>query len=143
MYEIKYMIINLNYIFVTINLKNNNRISSIEKNKNITLIVDGIKEKKGKDIIVIDLKNNTNAPCSFFVICSAGSKTQINAIANNIEYVLLNKLNIKKWQDEGKNSNWRLLDYANIVIHILTEDARRYYQIEELWGDKIIKNYTN
>jgi len=64
--------------------------------------VDGIKEKKGENIIVIDLKNNLNAPCDFFVICSAKSKVQINAIANSIENTLLTKLKIKKWQDEGK-----------------------------------------
>ena len=133
------MFINLNYIFVTINLKNNTTISSIEKNKNITLIADGIKEKNGKDIIVLDLQKNINSPCSFFIICSAGSKRQINAIANNIECVLLDTLKIKKWKDEGKDSNWRLIDYADVVIHIFKEETRQYYQIEELWGDSIIK----
>ena len=101
--------------------------------------MDGIKEKKGENIIVIDLKNNLNAPCDFFVICSAKSKVQINAIANSIENTLLTKLKIKKWQDEGKESSWRLIDYADIVIHILKHEAREYYQLEELWGDSIIE----
>ena len=103
------------------------------------MIADGIKDKNGKDIIVLDLQENINSPCSFFIICSARSKTQINAIANSIEHVLFNKLKRKKWKDEGRGSNWRLIDYADIVIHILKEETRQYYQIEELWGDSIIK----
>tara|TARA_Y100001968_G_scaffold314140_1_gene339146 strand:+ start:550 stop:867 length:318 start_codon:yes stop_codon:yes gene_type:complete len=103
------------------------------------LIANGIKEKKGEDIIVIDLKNNTNAPCDFFIICSAKSKVQINAIANNIEEILLVNLKIKKWRDEGRGSNWRLIDYSDIVVHILKNETRAYYKIEELWGDAIIQ----
>ena len=107
------------------------------------MIVDGIKDKKGKDIIVLDLQNNINSPCLFFVICSAQSKIQINAIANNIENLLLKQLNTKKWKDEGQGSNWRLLDYVDIVIHILKEETRQHYQIEDLWGDTIMKKYKN
>ncbi len=103
------------------------------------MIANGIKEKKGEDIIVIDLKNNTNAPCDFFIICSAKSKVQINAIANNIEEILLVNLKIKKWRDEGRGSNWRLIDYSDIVVHILKNETRAYYKIEELWGDAIIQ----
>ena len=131
---------NLNYIFVTINLKNIKIISSIEKNKNITLIINGILEKKGHDIVVIDFKNNSNAPCSFFIICSARSKIQINSIANNIEKILLNKLKVKNWRDEGRGSNWRLIDYVDIVVHIIKTETREHYKLEELWGDSIIKN---
>ena len=111
----------------------------MKKNKNITLIIDGIQEKKGHNITIIDFKKNLNAPCTYFVICSANSKTQINAIANNIEEILFKKMKLKKWHDEGRNSNWRLIDYSDIVIHILNEEARNYYNIEELWGDAIIE----
>ena len=130
---------NLNFIFVTINLKKFGIISSIEKNKNITLIINGILEKKGHDIVVIDFKNNSNAPCSFFIICSARSKIRINSIANNIEKILLNKLKVKNWRDEGRGSNWRLIDYGDIVIHVFKEETREYYKLEELWGDALIK----
>ena len=66
------------------------------------MIIDGIQEKKGHNITIIDFKN-LNAPCTYFVICSANSKTQINAIANNIEEILLKKMKLKKWHDEGRN----------------------------------------
>tara|TARA_Y100000994_G_scaffold245486_1_gene247158 strand:- start:268 stop:609 length:342 start_codon:yes stop_codon:yes gene_type:complete len=111
----------------------------LKKNKNITLIIDGIQEKKGYNITIIDFNEKLSAPCAYFVICSANSKTQINAIADSIEEVLLKKLKLKKWHDEGRNSNWRLIDYSDIVIHILKEETRHYYNIEELWGDAIIE----
>lgn len=99
------------------------------------MIIEGIKEKKGEDIILIDLNDIIHAPCSFFVICSANSKTQINAIANNIEKLMLNQLKIKIWNQEGKNSNWRLIDYSDIVVHIFKTETRKYYNLEELWED--------
>jgi len=103
------------------------------------LIIKAIKEKKGRDIMIINLKDIMNSPCSFFVICSAKSKTQINAIANNIGKLLLEKCNLKIWSEEGRSSNWRLIDYVDIVVHILQDEAREYYKLEELWGDAIIK----
>ena len=81
------------------------------------MIIEAIKEKKGRDIVLIDLNKIVNSPCSFFVICSTTSKTQINAIANHLEKVLLEKLKLKIGHQEGKLSNWRLLDYMDVVIH--------------------------
>ena len=59
----------------------------------------------------------------------------INAIANNIEKLMLNQLKIKIWNQEGKNSNWRLIDYSDIVVHIFKTETRKYYNLEELWED--------
>jgi len=102
------------------------------------LIISSIKEKKGRDILIINFKNIINSPCSFFVICSGSSKRQINAIGNNIEKVLLKQLNLKTWSQEGKMSNWRLIDYVDIVVHILEDETRKHYKIEELWGDALM-----
>jgi len=124
------------------NTKNNKSIQSIQKNKNITLIIEGIREKKGQDIVLIDLKNIMHSPCSLFVICTATSKIHINAIANNIEKLLLDELKLKAWNQEGRASNWRLIDYLDIVVHILKEETREYYKLEELWGDGIIKKFN-
>ena len=99
------------------------------------MIIEGIKEKQGKNIVVINLNSIINSPCSFFVICSASSKRQINSIADNIEKLLLDKLDLKIWNEEGRQSNWRLIDYVDIVIHVLKEETREYYKLEELWGD--------
>ena len=99
------------------------------------MIVEAIKEKKGEEIVVINLINIIYSPCSFFVICTARSQTQINAITDNIEKVLKEILNLIIWKKEGKNSNWQILDYFDIVVHVFKEETRQYYNLEELWGD--------
>lgn len=103
------------------------------------MIIEAIKEKKGGDIVVIDLNNIIYSPCSFFVICTAGSQTQIDAITNNIEKVLKEILNLIIWRKEGKNSNWQILDYIDIVVYVFKQETRGYYNLEELWGDGEIK----
>tara|TARA_Y100000589_G_scaffold72287_1_gene64946 strand:+ start:4336 stop:4662 length:327 start_codon:yes stop_codon:yes gene_type:complete len=105
----------------------------LKKNKNLNLIVQAIEEKKGININIIDFINIMNGPADFFVICSAQSKTQINAIANNIKSLLLQNNNTSLWQEEGIETNWRLLDYGDIVIHILKEETRDYYNLDDLW----------
>ena len=106
------------------------------------MIIEGIKEKKGKNVTVINLDTISNSPCSFFVICSANSNTQINAIANNIEKLLLENMDLKIWKQEGRESNWRVLDYFDIMVHIFHEETREKYQLEELWADGIIQNIS-
>ncbi len=103
------------------------------------MIVEGIKEIKGEDVTIISLDEINNAPCSYFIICSANSITKINAIANNIEKLLLKKLNLKIWRQEGRESNWRILDYFDIIIHIFQKETRKKYQLEELWADGLIQ----
>ena len=83
--------------------------------------------------------NITYSPCSFFLICTGASQTQIHAISNNIEKVAKEILNLIAWKKEGKNSNWQILDYIDIVVHIFKEETREYYNLEELWGDGEIK----
>ena len=107
-----------------------------EKNKNITLIIKAIKDTKGTNITLINLEKIVNSPCCFFIICTANSKTHINAIANNIKKILFDIPH----QDEGALSNWRLLDYMSTVIHILTTESRSFYSLEKLWNDGLIKN---
>ena len=106
------------------------------------MICEGIRNKKGIDIIVINLMNILNAPCSFFVICTGTSQTHINAISNGVQDILKEKLNLTKWKEEGKGSNWHLLDYSDIVIHILKEETRNFYALEDLWKDGQLNEIT-
>ena len=76
------------------------------------------------------------------MICSASSKIHINAIADNIERIMLNKINQNIWNQEGRGSNWRLIDFGDIVIHIFKSEIREYYNLEELWGDGKIEKYN-
>ncbi len=99
-------------------------------------IIKGIFEKKGKEVINIDLTRLNYSICDNFVICHGDSRTQVNAIADAIEEKVDKVLNIKPGHIEGKgNAQWVLIDFIYIVVHIFQEQYRDYYKLEELWGD--------
>ncbi len=100
------------------------------------LIVKGMQEKKGIDIVILDLRDVKQAIADFFIVCSGNSKTQVDALADSIEEVvyLLDKQN--PWRKEGKeNKEWILLDYIDVVAHVFTNEKRSFYALEDLWGD--------
>lgn len=99
-------------------------------------IVKGIQEKKGTDIVIINLKDIGNAIAEYFIICSGASDTQVEAIAESVEFEAKKGAEEKPWHKEGfQNKEWILLDYANVVVHIFKNDIRSFYGLEELWGD--------
>ena len=112
-------------------------------NQKIELIINAIENKGGSEIVSMNLKSIENSPCDFFVICNGNSNRQIQAIAKGIEEKTLEKLKIKAWQKEGLNSNWILLDYIDIVVHVFQPEARDFYDLTSLWGDADIKNIKN
>ncbi len=98
--------------------------------------VKGIQEKKGADIVVINLKNIGNAVASYFVICTGNSDTQVQAIAESVEKEVYLHCKEDPWHKEGfQNKEWVLLDYVDVVVHVFKKDVRSFYGIEELWGD--------
>lgn len=91
-------------------------------------------EKKAQDIVILDMEGVTLI-ADHFVICSANSTTQVQAIADNIEEKLGEK-GFKALRKEGfREAHWVLLDYGSCVVHIFVEDDRRFYNLERLWGD--------
>lgn len=99
-------------------------------------IIEGILDKKGLEIIDLDLSKLQNAFCDHFVICHAESNTQVSAIADSIEKKVKENLNEKVDHREGlENAMWVLLDYHNIIVHVFQRDIRNYYRLEDLWGD--------
>lgn len=106
------------------------------------VIVKGMEEKKGENIVVMDLRELKSASTDFFVICHASNTTQVDAIGQSVEEIVLNTLKEKPWHKEGyQNAEWVLLDYVNVVVHVFLEDKREFYAIEELWGDAKITKY--
>jgi len=106
--------------------------------------IHGIQEKKGNDIVRLDLRNINSSVTDYFVICHADSSTQVRAIANSIEDEIFKATNQEPWRKEGlEYAEWILLDYINVVIHVFRTDKREYYGVEELWGDAEIKNYKS
>ncbi|MDX5346391.1 MAG: ribosome silencing factor [Hymenobacteraceae bacterium] len=105
------------------------------------IIVKGMQEKKASDIVVIDLKSMKNAVSNYFVIGSANSDTQLEAIARSIEEEVEKITGQNPWQSEGRqNREWILLDYVDVVAHIFLKDKREFYALEELWGDAPIRH---
>lgn len=104
------------------------------------LVVKGMQERKASDICVIDLKSLNNAVSDYFVISSANSDTQLDAIARAVEEEVFKITNQNPWQSEGRtNKEWILLDYVDVVVHIFLKDKREFYALEELWGDAPIR----
>lgn len=102
-------------------------------------IIEGIENVKGHNISVLDLRNLENSVCEFFVICEGNSNTQVSALSNSIERQVRGTLKEKPWHIEGyENSEWVLMDYVDVVVHIFQPEFRTYYDIESLWSDAII-----
>lgn len=102
----------------------------------ITTIVGGIEEVKGKEIIILDLRDIENTVCDYFIVCEGTSNTQVNAIVNSIQKQVSKTLKDKPWHVEGtENAEWVLMDYVNVVVHVFQKHIRDYYDIESLWGD--------
>lgn len=108
-----------------------------------TIAAEGIFEKKGEDVVQIDLRNIKNAVADFFLICHGTSRTQVEAIADSVQMEVKKAVGVNVWKKEGmENAEWILLDYVDVVIHIFQEPNRRYYRLEELWADAGIKQLT-
>ena len=105
----------------------------------ISLILKGIDDVKGENIQLLDLREIDNTVCDYFVICSGNSNTQVNAISGSVQKVVSKELKDKPWHIEGQNnSEWILMDYVNVVVHVFQKHVREFYDIESLWGDAII-----
>ncbi len=98
--------------------------------------VRGLQDRKGQDIVVMNLKELKNAVADYFIICSASSDTQLDALARSVEEEVEKVTGQAPWQSEGRtNREWVLLDYVDVVVHIFLRDRRQFYALEELWGD--------
>jgi ribosome-associated protein len=105
-------------------------------------IVNGLREKKGKDIVSLDLRKVNNSVTDFFVLCTGDSNTHVNALANSVEDEVRKAISDKPWHIEGtSNGEWVLLDYVNVVLHVFQREAREHYNIEGLWADAEIEEY--
>jgi ribosome-associated protein len=104
-------------------------------------VIKGIFEKKGENVIKIDLRKLENRITDFFVICHAQSGTQVSAICDSVEDTVLKKVKEKPFHIEGlDNCFWVLLDYGNVIVHVFIEEYRSFYSLESLWADATIKS---
>lgn len=100
------------------------------------VIIEAIQEKKGHGLIKIDLKNLKNNLCDYFIICDGESNTQVNALAENIEKQTYLQLKTQPHHIEGReNSQWILLDFFSVIVHVFQKEYRNFYKLEDLWSD--------
>lgn len=102
----------------------------------VAAVVETMDSMKGKEIVTLDLRETGTAVTDYFVICHAASKTQVDAIADKIIDNVLEKLHVKPYHIEGRdNTEWILIDYVDVVVHVFLQSMRDYYQLEALWAD--------
>ena len=112
--------------------------------KLIETIVQGIQDKKGKNIVSLDLSGFDGAICSHFVVCNADSTAQVAAIADGVEEKVYEELRESPWRVEGKQTGlWVALDYVDVIVHIFQSELRDYYRLEELWADAPMLRYES
>ncbi len=110
----------------------------------VDTVVEGIQEKKGINIVVLDLGNIESAICSYFVICEGSSSTHVEAVADSVEEVVRVKMGEKPLRTEGYDtSQWIIHDYVDVVVHVFQRQVRQYYSLEELWDDAVRTEIEN
>ncbi len=107
-------------------------------------IIRAIQEKKGENIVSLDLRKIPEAVADFFVICEANNQPQIRAISDFVEEQVKKNCGENPYRHEGKqNLQWVLLDYVNIVVHIMLPEQRKFYKLEEMWSDAAMEEHNN
>lgn len=107
-------------------------------------IIHAIQEKKGEHIVSLDLKKIPEAVSDFFIICEASNSIQLKAIADSVEEEVKKTCGELPYKHGGRKSeHWILIDYVNIVVHVMMKDIRKFYQLEEMWSDAPALEHLN
>jgi ribosome-associated protein len=126
----------LNNLEVLTSRKKNILTRLTRSSKIFKTIIHAIHEKKGENVLSLDLRKIPEAVADFFIICQANNSTQLKAIADFIEFDVKEKTGESAYKHEGRQGEqWILIDYVNIVVHIMMPDTRKFYQLEEMWSD--------
>jgi ribosome-associated protein len=112
-------------------------VARLTKNaKIIKAIIHAIQEKKGENIISLDLRKIPEAVADFFIICEASSTVQVKAIADFVEEHIRKTVKETPYHHEGfQAAHWIVVDYVNVVVHIMQTETRKFYKLEEMWSD--------
>jgi ribosome-associated protein len=113
-----------------------------KSSKIIKTILAAIEEKKGERIISLDLRKITEAVADFFIICEAKSQPQVRAIADHVMNLVSEKCEERPFHQEGQQQlQWVLVDYVNVVVHVMLPENRKFYQLEEMWSDAVLTEH--
>lgn len=118
-------------------------ILMIEKHSKISeaeiiakLAAQGMDNKKGNDIVILDLRKVQSAPAAFFVICGGNVPAHVSAISDEVFETIKKATGQNPHKIEGyNNSEWVLMDYFDVIVHVFQNEKREFYRLEELWAD--------
>ena len=107
-------------------------------------IIRAIQDRKGEQVVSLDLRKIPEAVADFFIICEANNQPQIRAISDFVEAEIKQKCGEYPYRHEGKeNLQWVLIDYVNIVVHIMHPESRKFYKLEEMWSDAALEEHND
>jgi ribosome-associated protein len=120
-------------------------VTRLTKNSKILkTIIHAIQEKKGENIVSLDLRKIPEAVADFFIICEATNNTQLKAIADFIEEEVKLKCGEPPYKHEGRQAQqWILIDYVNVVVHVMLPEPRKFYRLEEMWSDAAVTEHND
>ena len=120
-----------------LNTRKKSSVTRITRNSKIfKTIIQAIQEKKGERVVSLDLRKIPEAVADFFIICEASNTTQLRAIGDFIETDVKEKCLEAAYKHEGRQAQqWILIDYVDIVVHVMLPEPRKFYQLEEMWSD--------
>jgi len=118
-------------------------LSRITRNSKLfKTIIHAIQEKKGERIVSLDLKKIPEAVTDFFIICEANNPIQLKAIADFVEEEVKKKCGENPYKHEGRQGEqWILIDYVNVVVHVMLAETRKFYKLEEMWNDAPVMDH--
>jgi len=108
----------------------------VETEQIVEKIVEGMQERKGKRIVVVNMSGLQEAPCGYFVICEGDSRVHVGAISQSVKDWVRNEIKVKPSAVDGvENAEWIAMDYGAVIVHIFQREPREFYDIEHLWAD--------
>lgn len=102
----------------------------------IEKITEGIQEKKGKQIVIVNLTEIEDTICKYFVICQGNSPSQVLSIVDSIKEHVRKETGTKVYAIDGlRNAQWVAMDYGDVIVHVFLPEIRDFYNLEHLWAD--------
>lgn len=120
-------------------------VTRLNRNSKIfKTIIKAIQDKKGERIVSLDLRKIHEAVADYFIICEATNQPQIRAIADSVEDAVKKGCDENAYHHEGKGTaQWILIDYVNVVVHVMLPDNRKFYKLEEMWSDAVLEEHND
>lgn len=110
----------------------------------VNTIVEGLQEKKGKNIVTVDLTQLSGAVCQYMVICEGNTPTQVSALSDSVWDFARKKTGEKPLSIDGNQSaQWIGMDYGTVLVHIFLPEQREFYNLETLWSDSKVTQIPN